>query len=105
MRDMEQKIQKYGSFDGIFFIASFHHLMTRAERVSVLSQAKNLLSRNGKIVMINWHLLAPSQEKYQSSKIQSYPDRSADFDIKIGAHTRFYHAFSHEEYLSLADEA
>ncbi len=104
MRDLSQKLQKYGLYDGIFFVASFHHLMTRAERVSVLSQAKSLLSQTGKIVMINWHLLADSQKKYESSKKQSYSDGSVDFDIKIGAHTRFYHAFSHEEYLSLAAE-
>jgi len=104
MRDLSQKLQKYGLYDGVFFVASFHHLMTRAERISVLSQAKSLLSQTGKIVMINWHLLANSQKKYELSKKQSYPDGSADFDIKIGAHTRFYHAFSHEEYISLADE-
>jgi len=104
MRDMTQKIQKYGLFDGIFFIASFHHLMTREERVLVLSQAKKLLSDTGKIVMINWNLLHPTQQKYQSSQKKIYHDGSADYEIKIGAHKRFYHAFSHEEYVSLGEE-
>jgi len=104
MRQMQEELEEYGLFDGIFFIASFHHLMFREERIAVLSQAKNLLSQTGKIVMINWHLLHPLQEKYHSSQITSYSDKSADFEIKIGAHKRFYHAFSHEEYLSLAQE-
>ncbi|MBP7773515.1 class I SAM-dependent methyltransferase [Candidatus Gracilibacteria bacterium] len=104
MRDIVEKIQKYGLFDGLFFIASFHHLSSRDERVSVLKQAKKLLSKTGKIIMINWNLSHPSQIKYQTSKMADYPDGSSDFDIKIGDHKRFYHAFSHEEYASLAAE-
>lgn len=104
MRDMETLLSVHGPFEVIFFIASFHHLSTREDRISVLSQAKKLLSSTGEIIMINWNLTHPSQSKYQTSKIWEYPDGSADFDIKIGAHGRFYHAFSHEEYLSLAEE-
>lgn len=105
MRDMETLLSAHGLFEGIFFIASFHHLSTREERISVLSQAKKLLSNTGEIIMINWNLTHPSQSKYQNSKIREYTDGSADFDIKIGAHGRFYHSFSHEEYVSLAEEA
>ena len=105
MRDLNLELSTYGFFDVIFFIASFHHLSTREERISVLQQAKTLLSKTGKILMMNWNLLDLTQKKYQSSKIADYPDGSADFLIKIGAHKRFYHAFSHEEYLSLAQEA
>lgn len=101
---METLLSVYGPFEVIFFIASFHHLSTREDRISVLSQAKKLLSNTGEIIMINWNLTHPSQSKYQTSKIREYSDGSADFDIKIGAHGRFYHAFSHEEYLSLAEE-
>lgn len=105
MRDLASELSEYGFFDAIFFIASFHHLATREERISVLQQAKKLLSKTGKILMINWNLLDPTQEKYQGSKIADYPDGSADYEIKIGAHTRFYHAFSEAEYTSLAEEA
>lgn len=104
MRDMETLLAVYGPFETVFFIASFHHLSTREERISVLEQAKKLLSNTGEIILINWNLIHPGQSKYQTSKIQEYPDGSADFDIKIGAHGRFYHSFSHEEYLSLAEE-
>ena len=104
MRDITEKIRKYGLFDALFFIASFHHLSTREERISVLSQAKKLLSKTGRIIMINWNLTDASQIKYQSWKIINYADGSADFDVKIGSHKRFYHAFSHDEYSSLAEE-
>jgi tRNA (uracil-5-)-methyltransferase TRM9 len=105
MRDINSELWEYGLFDGIFFIASFHHLVTREDRISVLQQSKKLLSKTGKIVMLNWHLLHPTQVKYESQKISDYADGSADFEIKIGTYKRFYHAFSHEEYLSLAQEA
>ena len=104
MRNMTNELSEYGPFDGIFFIASFHHLDSRGERISVLSQAKKLLSKTGKIIMINWNLQSPSQSKYQDSKTLDYPDGSADYNIKIGTHTRFYHSFSAAEYLSLAAE-
>lgn len=104
MRDIETLLSGYEPFEAIFFIASFHHLSTREERISVLSQAKKLLSATGEIIMINWNLTHPSQSKYDASKIVEYPDGSADFYIKIGSHKRFYHAFSHEEYSSLAAE-
>lgn len=105
MRGLAFELLEYGFFDAIFFIASFHHLATREERISVLQQAKKLLSKTGKILMINWNLLDPTQEKYQSSKIADYPDGSADYEIKIGSHTRFYHSFSSKEYSSLARES
>lgn len=104
MRDLNSELSEYGFFDVIFFIASFHHLSTREERISVLQQAKKLLSKTGKILMMNWNLLDSTQEKYQSSKMADYPDGSADYEIKIGSHTRFYHAFSEVEYTSLAEE-
>lgn len=101
MNRMSEELGIYGHFDALFFIASFHHLATYEERVSVLRQAQSLLSETGKIVMINWNLSHPSQSKYQDSKIVEYPNGSSDYDIKIGAHTRFYHAFSEAEYISL----
>jgi hypothetical protein len=55
--------------------------------------------------MTNWHLLSKSNEKYLSSKTTEYSDGSADFDIKIGKHNRFYHSFSLLEYQKLAQES
>lgn len=52
--------------------------------------------------MTNWNLTHESQKKYRTSRTTDYPDRSADFLIKIGEHKRFYHAFSEAEYEQLA---
>lgn len=104
MRWLESMIS-WEKYDAIFFIASYHHLFSYAERVNVLNQAVQSLSKNGKIYMTNWNLLHPLQEKYSRSRIVSYPDWSADFDIKIGAHSRMYHSFSEEEYNHLAKKS
>ncbi|MBP7822907.1 class I SAM-dependent methyltransferase [Candidatus Gracilibacteria bacterium] len=91
-------------FDSLFFVASFHHLADFQQRLAVLRDAQNLLAPGGRIMMINWNLLHESQTRYSSSRIQSYENGSTDFVIKIGQHQRFYHAFSEQEYQSLAQE-
>lgn len=92
------------TFDALFFVASFHHLLDVQQRLTVLRDAQSLLTPGGRIMMINWHLLHESQIRYSSSRVQSYENGSADFMIKIGQHQRFYHAFSEQEYQSLAQE-
>lgn len=105
MRESESLLGHRATFDACFFIASFHHLESYDERLSVLRQAKKLLQAEGMILMTNWNLTHPSQEKYHASEQKVYPDGSADFSIKIGDHNRFYHAFSQTEYESLAQDA
>ncbi len=92
-------------FEAIFFIASFHHLETSEERLNVLQKAKKILLPGGKIYMTNWHLLSEQNQKYLPSKTTEHPDGSADFNIKIGKHSRFYHSFSLSEYQKLAEES
>lgn len=92
-------------FEATFFIASFHHLETFEERLDVLKEEKKILLPGGKIYMTNWHLLSEQNHKYLSSKIVDHADGSADFSIKIGKHTRFYHSFSLSEYQKLAQES
>lgn len=52
-------------FDAIIFLASFHHLESKDERIQVLRDSKRLLNPNGKIYMTNWNLL--EQERYRAS--------------------------------------
>lgn len=91
-------------FEAMFFIASFHHLETFEERLNVLEKTKKALVPGGKIYMTNWHLLSEQNHKYISSKIIDYAHGSADFSIKIGKHTRFYHSFSLSEYQQLSED-
>ncbi len=104
MRDLSS-LKNIQSFSAIFLIASFHHLLSLEERISVLSQIKNLLLPGGKIYLLNWHLLSKSQSGYHLSCTKKYPNNSADFSIKIGKFQRFYHAFSPEEYEKIALES
>jgi hypothetical protein len=53
------------SFDALLFLASFHHLETKEERIQVLQDAKKLLTPTSRIYMTNWNLLA--QERYQKN--------------------------------------
>jgi len=63
---------KNRKFDFIFFIASFHHLQTIEERIEVLEKAKNLLKKEGIILMTNWYLNSPiNDEKYKNDIIEN----------------------------------
>ncbi len=53
------------SFDSLLFLASFHHLESRAERIQVLKDARKLLNSCGRIYMTNWNLR--DQAKYETS--------------------------------------
>ncbi len=78
------KIQE--TYDVIIFLASFHHLETKEERIQVLQNAKKILNPNGRIYMTNWNLR--DQEKYTKSHRWN-----GEFDIKIGEFSRYYHGF------------
>lgn len=82
------KIQEI--YDAILFLASYHHLETREERIQVLEDAKKLLHPNGRIYMTNWNLR--NQEKYQKSHRWN-----GEFAIKIGEFVRYYHGFTLDE--------
>lgn len=104
MRKIET-IFTWQKFDAIFFIASFHHLETLEARINVLKQAQSLLTEDGCILMTNWHLLSEmNASRYSHACTTKYADGSADFQIKIGKHLRYYHAFSREEFEHLTGE-
>lgn len=84
-------------FDALIFLASFHHLESRKERIQVLKNAKKLLNPNGRIYMTNWNL--QGQVKYEKSHRWE-----GEFDIKIGEFSRYYHGFNVEELAELFEE-
>ncbi|MBX9809001.1 class I SAM-dependent methyltransferase [Candidatus Gracilibacteria bacterium] len=86
------------SFDVLLFLASFHHLETREERIRVLESTKKLLTQKSRIYMTNWNLL--DQERYQKNH-----RGNGEFDIKIGEFSRYYHGFTLTELSDLFEEA
>ena len=62
MQDLDQISD---TFDSLLFLASFHHLETREERIQVLKDVKELIQPNGRIYMTNWNL--QGQVKYEKS--------------------------------------
>lgn len=92
MQKLENFFEKnnFPKFDAIIFLASFHHLENKNERIEVLKSAKKILNENWKIFLTNWNLL--EQEKYQNSHLWN-----GDFKIKIGEFDRYYNGFKLEE--------
>lgn len=87
-------------YDIIVFIASFHHLHTVQERAEVLEKTKKLLKRWGVVLMTNWNLRGePLFSKYRNGYWWN-----GDFQIKIGAHERYYHGFTIAELDQLFQE-
>jgi tRNA (uracil-5-)-methyltransferase TRM9 len=85
------------SFDAILFLASFHHLTTREDRIKTLREAQKILTPEGKIYMTNWNLI--EQARYAESHIGN-----GNFSIKIGEYHRYYHGLTLEELTGLFDE-
>lgn len=85
---------KWDSYDAIIFLASFHHLETREERIQVLKDIQKYLAPNGAIYMTNWNLR--EQPRYEKSHRWD-----GDYDIKIGEFSRYYHGFTVEELAEL----
>lgn len=103
MSDLDKLDSKY---DFIFFIASFHHLKTLDDRITVLKKAYDLLEPGWEIFMTNWSLDSNfNKDKYSSSKIDWSINKfwSFDYDIKIWNSNRYYHWFSLEELEYLFD--
>ncbi len=85
-------------WDALLFLASFHHLESREERLQVLKDARKLLTPWGRIYMTNWNLR--EIEKYEKSH-----HWNGDYTIKIGEFSRYYHGFTVEELAWLFEEA
>lgn len=88
---------RLSTFDSLLFLASFHHLESREERIQVLHDARKLLAPWGRIYMTNWNLR--EQEKYEKSHRWN-----GDYAIKIGEFSRYYHGFTVDELAGLFEE-
>ena len=83
-------VREDGMWDAILFLASFHHLESREARLQVLQNTKNLLAKEGHIYLTNWNL-------WDQPRYESVHRGDGDYDIKIGAYSRYYHGFTLDE--------
>lgn len=91
---------KHKNFESVFFIASFHHLLSFGERVKVLQDLKKNILPGAYIFLTNWALESKlNKEKYLSSLVWDSENEfwGKDFMVKIGMFERFYHSFTLEE--------
>lgn len=91
---------KVKNFESVFFIASFHHLLTIEERKKVLEDLKKIILPWTYVFMTNWALESElNKKKYEKSFINNSQNEfwSKDFSIKIWEFERFYHSFSLDE--------
>lgn len=98
--DMQDIDTINAQFDCVVFLASFHHLKTQDERLDILRKTKKVLKQDGVIAMTNWNLLGETL----FPKYESVHRGKGDFDIKIGAHSRYYHGFTTEELAGLFEQ-
>lgn len=88
--DMREIASVQNVFDTIFFVASFHHLLTRDEQSSVLQGAASKLSEGGRIAMLNWNLRnEKNSERYSESWVSEHV-----LDIPFSGNSRHYYAFT-----------
>ena len=90
-----------GVFDVVCFFASFHHLETAGERLAALRDLRSILYVGSIVCMTNWYLLSP----VLLARYSSMRTGEQDFAIKIGVHTRYYHAFTDDELVGLVEAA
>ncbi len=91
------------SFDMIFSIATFHHLVSKKERLELLNKINTWLKPGGHLFMTNWNLMQPKYRKYI---FKNWRHKRAwnDFFIPWQKYSddnkklwRYYHSFSIKE--------
>lgn len=88
------------NFGAVFFIASFHHLMSYEERSLVLEHLKTKIEKWSYVFFTNWALESEiNWEKYKNNVIPNSENEwgGKDFSIKFGEYDRFYHSFTLQE--------
>ncbi len=94
-------LDKIGTkFDMVFFIASFHHIESFAQRINILNMLGNILAPGWIVYMTNWNLMW----EYNFKKYEKAYRWDHDFDIKIGWFSRYYHSFTLDELEGLFKE-
>jgi SAM-dependent methyltransferase len=97
LSDMVQLPFKNNTFDGIIMIASFHHLSTNERRTLCLTEIKQKLKINGKMLLSIWSI-NQSHNKRLNNKF-NYGDNIVPFKDNKGniLGNRYYYIFKIDE--------
>ena len=96
--DLEQNPFKNNTFNAIMYIAAIHHLQTEEKRINSLKKAKQMLKKEGLILISAWSINAP---KFKKENIKNQ-DVILQWNKK---HPRFYHLFIENELEQLVKKA
>ncbi len=103
INDISQVDFEAASFDVVFVVATFHHLISKKERLKLLNKINKWLKPGGYLIMTNWNLW---QKKYFKNYFQkfwlkrSYKDFFVSWQMYSGKSKKFwryYHSFSVKE--------
>ncbi len=97
-----------GSFDHIFCIATFHHLVTREDRQLLLKKCHEALKPEGILILAVWNLWQWKYMRYLFSQVTykiSWNDFFVPWKLPAGTVWRYYHGFTARELVSLFREA
>ena len=96
------------SYDRIFCIATFHHLVTREDRLRLLQKCHTALKTGGVLILAAWNLWQWKYMRYLFSQVGykiSWNDFFVPWRLPSGTVWRYYHGFTARELSSLFREA
>lgn len=69
------------SFDGVFAVASLHHLQTRQQRAAVLKEMARVLKSGGYLVVTTWNLTSDWAAEHKAKGVWQEADESGAYWI------------------------
>ena len=107
--DMKKLFFADFTFDVIFSIASFHHLLDKKTRIESLKEMKRVLKKDGRILMTNLNILGGwAREKIKKGDFVSLGDNNFSVPWRNSKREilgeRIYHAFDLSELEELFNE-
>jgi SAM-dependent methyltransferase len=102
---MQDKLFDENSFDNLLCIAVFHHLDNDKDRIKTLNNFKNIVKKNGRLLITLWAMEQEETSPVKFSKKEEMVPWTDRFSNKV--YYRYYRIFEEndfEEYLKLVPE-
>ena len=105
LEDLQLGVDQY---DHIFCVATFHHLVTKEDRLRLLQKCHTALKSGGVLILAVWNLWQAKYLRYLFSQVTykiSWNDFFVPWKLPSGTVWRYYHGFTAHELVSLVREA